>query len=149
MKRMMLMIGLMACFFVVTAQAMAATETIEKTFTIASGENNGSAVVSMPNSNIKEVILVCPTLDSGDTATADLTISLPGSTAASQPTATTTITPHGWAQKEIGATDDGKTFYCTAATTNIFVPATVNFTVTTSSEQAAARTFKVLFIREY
>ena len=148
MKRILALFLVALFAFAFTVNAPAATETIKKTFTIASGANNGSAVVTMPNSNIKEVILTCPTLDDDDTATATLTMSTTSSAAASQP-AGTTISPHGWADKSIGATDDAATFYCTTATTNIFCTGSVNFTVLTSSAQAATRTFTVYFIREY
>lgn len=121
-----------------------------ETFTIPLGETGSTSTltVTMNRAKITDMYLWCPTLDASDTATLSLTIT-PFYTNADSTIAAATVAPNGWTSKVIGATADNAIVKVLSAVTALYVDGPININVTCSTEQAAARVFYVLIIREY
>jgi hypothetical protein len=119
--------------------AMAGYEAIDHTFTLDSGTSDTTEEITMNGSMIKEVILFCPTLDSGDTATLGLRAVYND----------LAYTPSGWTDKAIGATDDNALVKANANLLTTPVDGTLQIIINTKTNQAAAREFKIRIIREY
>jgi len=112
----------------------------EADFTLTSGTSSISTTMTLAGSEIKDVLLWCPTLNAADTATATLTLNVLGQTG---------FAPRGWSDKVVGATADNAVIQCNSSVLDIYCDNTVTFTMTTSSTQTAPRAFKVFFLVEH
>lgn len=131
------LLALVAVFFLFAIasppRAHAGYEVITVTKTMALGTSSTSIAVPMKNVCIRDVIVFVPTLDSGDTSTVTLTSTALG----------TTYVPRGWSNKGVGATEDNAIIQCNASQLSIISGDTVTVGLLTSTNQAAARTFKI------
>lgn len=125
--------------------ADAGFEAILETLTINASSSNVVTTISLPRCKMVDVYFYCPTLDSGSTATLAMTSLLFEDFSA----ATGVITPNGWTDKAIGATDDGAIIKVLSAVTSIYLNGSVVFTFTAADAQDADRVAYLWILREF
>ena len=126
-----------AIFLALITPAAAGVDSYQATFTLPLGSSTGVTTMTLAGSEIKDVFLWCPTLDASDIATATLTQEILG---------VDSVAPRGWTDKLIGATADNAIIRCNTDALEIYSDGNVTLQVDTSTTQAAARSFKVLFV---
>jgi len=124
-------------------QATAGYEQIQQAFTMTSGTSTTSVTIPVTRSLLRDVVLVCPVLDSGDTATLALTVNCVTVTSG-----TLTYAPRGWSAFAIGATADGAALSANSSQLAVIVDGSCNFVMQAATNQAADRVFDVLLLLE-
>lgn len=133
MKRLFAVIAVLAALLAAPQQADAGIDSHQQTITISSGTATTSATFPLAATEIKAVYVDVPTMDAGDVTTMSLQINLGG----------TDVTPVGWTDLVVGATDDGAVNKSGAL--SVFVDSGIWFEITAGSTQAAPREFTVWY----
>jgi hypothetical protein len=109
------------------------------TVTMDAGSSITSVVIPLAKSEIKDVYVWVPTLDSGDGTSITLRQTVLG---------VATVTPRGWTDKGVSGTGDNAIVLCNSSVLDVFCDGNVTVAFQTTTNQAADRTFKVtIFVR--
>jgi len=131
--------ALVLSLFALGQSAHAGYEVVAQSATIATGTAGTTQSIMLRKCIIRDVIVYCPTLDSGDTASVNVAGVL----------GDLTYTPTGYTAKSIGATQDGGLIKCNSSQLNIIADGEVRFALLPSSNQIADRTYIIYFLIEY
>lgn len=137
-----MLISLFLFMIMAPIPAHAGYERISGEQTLASGQSTMTITIPISRSQIRNVFVFVPTLDSGDTSTLALRIPEPIGGASN------TYTPNGWSDKAVGATEDNAVIACNTTQLSIICDGTAKLIVTCATTQAAARTFKYAILLE-
>ncbi len=138
-KHLIILLVLGACAFLCGSANAGDVKGYSVTATMDAGSSITSVVIPLAKSEIKDVYVWVPTMDSGDGTSITLRQTVLG---------VATVTPRGWSDKGVNGTGDNAIVRCNTNVLDAFCDGNVTVAFQATTNQAAARVFKVtIFVR--